>query len=60
MKSGFLLNIVVTQSSSVFKLLASKDQPLLVRWNTFHVLDLLLDILNGVSWIDFKSDSLSS
>ena len=34
MKGGFLLNVVVAQSTTVFKLLAGKDQALLVRGNT--------------------------
>jgi len=29
------LNIVISQSSAVFQLLSSKNQPLLVRWNPF-------------------------
>jgi hypothetical protein len=29
------LNIVISQSSAIFQLLSSKNQPLLVRWNPF-------------------------
>jgi len=44
----FLLNIVVRKSSTILKLLSSEDQSLLIGWDSFLVLDLGLDILNGV------------
>merc|ERR1719320_17399 len=53
MKSGFLLNVVVTESSAILKLFSSKDQPLLVWWNSFLVLDLCFYVFNGVSWFNF-------
>ena len=40
-------------------LLASKDEALLVKWNPLLVLDLLFDILNGVSWVNLQSDGLT-
>merc|ERR1712007_269238 len=60
MKSGFLLDVVVGESSSIFKLLTSENESLLIWRNTFLILDLSLDILNGVSWFNIKSDSLTS
>jgi len=48
MKSGLLLDVVIRKSAAILKLLASKDQPLLIWWNAFLVLNLGLDILNGV------------
>jgi hypothetical protein len=54
------LNVVVTQSSSIFKLLSSEDKSLLIGWDSFLVLDLGLDILNGVRWLNIKSDGLAS
>jgi len=59
-KGGFLLNIVVGEGSSVFELLASEDQSLLIRGDTFLVLDLSLDVFNGVRGFDVKSDGLAS
>ena len=59
-QGGFLLDVVVGQSSTVFQLLTSKDQSLLVRWDTFLVLNLRLDIVNGVRRFDFQSNSLTS
>ena len=48
------LDVVITQSASILQLLASKDQPLLVRGNSLLVLDLGLDILNGVRRLNLK------
>jgi hypothetical protein len=47
-ESRLLLDVVVTQSAAVFELLAGEDEALLVWGNAFFVLDLSLDVLNGV------------
>ena len=47
-QSRFLLDVVVSKRAAVFQLLTSKDQTLLVRGYAFLVLDLLLDVLDGV------------
>merc|ERR1711931_573023 len=47
-EGALLLDVVVGQSASILKLLAGKDQPLLVWGNALLVLDLGLDVLNGV------------
>ena len=60
MKSRFLLDVVVTQSATVLELLSSKDKTLLIRRNTFLVLDLGLDIVNSIRWFHIQSDGLSS
>merc|ERR1739837_59548 len=60
MKSALLLDVVVRKSSPILKLLPSKDQPLLVRGNSLLVLDLGLDILNGVRWLNLQGDGLAS
>ena len=39
-ESGFFLDVVVRQCSSIFQLLASEDESLLIRRDTFLVLDL--------------------
>ncbi len=33
-KSGLFLDVVVIESAAIFELFASKDQALLVRWDT--------------------------
>ncbi|KFQ21309.1 hypothetical protein N331_09370, partial [Merops nubicus] len=60
MESGLLLDVVVGQGASIFQLLASKDQPLLIGGDTFLVLDLGLHILDGVTGLNFQGDCLAS
>ena len=47
-KSGLLLDVVVGECAAVFKLLSGKDEALLIWGDSFLVLNLGLDILNGV------------
>jgi hypothetical protein len=47
-EGGLLLNVVIGQSTSILKLLAGEDQALLVRRNAFLVLDLALDVVDGI------------
>merc|ERR1712165_91308 len=60
MQSRLLLDVIVRKSSSIFKLLPSKDQSLLVWRNSFLVLDFSFDIFDGIGWLDLKSDGLTS
>merc|ERR1711909_153724 len=60
MQSGLLLDVIVREGAAILKLFASKDQPLLVWGNAFLVLDLSLDIFNGVRWLNLKGDGLAS
>merc|ERR1719266_3233342 len=53
------MDVVVGESSSVLELLASEDQPLLVWGDSLLVLDLGLDVLNGVRGLDLEGDSLT-
>ena len=45
---GLILDVVVRQCMVILKLLVREDQTLLVWRNSFLVLDLCLDIDNGV------------
>ena len=56
MKRRLLLNVVVRERTTILELLASKDQTLLIRWDTLLVLNLGLDILDGVAWFDVEGD----
>ena len=58
-KGRFFLDIVVTQGAAVFQLFSSKDQTLLIRGDTFLVLNLGLDIVDSVRGFDIQSDGLS-
>ena len=47
-KSRLLVDVVVRDGTAVLELLAGEDETLLVRWNALLVLDLGLDVINGV------------
>jgi hypothetical protein len=58
-ESALLLDVIVGESTTVLKLLASKDQALLVRGNAFLILDLALNVIDGIRGLDLKSDGLA-
>ena len=47
-EGGLLLDVVVRKSAAVFELLAGENEALLIRRNTFLVLDLSFDVVNCV------------
>ena len=49
--------IVVSQGVSVYQLLSSENESLLLRWDSFFVLDLSFDVLDGVCWLRVQGDS---
>merc|ERR1719183_2805432 len=56
MQSTFFLNVVIGKSATILQLLASEDQTLLVRWNALLILDLGLNIVNGIRSLHVKCD----
>ena len=54
-----LLDVVIGQGTAILKLLASEDQALLVWRNAFLVLDLALDIVDGVGGLHLEGDRLA-
>ena len=60
MKSGFLLDVVVRESTAVFELLAGEDETLLVRRDALLVLNLGLYIVDGVRRLHLQCDGLAS
>ena len=59
MKSGLLLDVVVRESPTILKLLASEDETLLVWRDALLVLDLRLDVVDRVRRLDLKRDCLA-
>ena len=55
-KSGFLLNVVVGKSSTVLELLSSEDETLLIRRDTFLILNLGLDVVDRIGRFNFEGD----
>ena len=60
MEGRLLLDVVIRKGSAVLELLSSEDESLLVGWDTLLVLDLGLDVLNGVCWLNVEGDGLTS
>ena len=58
-KGRLLLDVVVGKGPAVLELLASEDEPLLVWGDALLVLDLGLDVLNGVGRLHFEGDGLA-
>jgi hypothetical protein len=59
-EGALLLDVIVRQGAAILELLASKDQALLVRRNAFLILDLALDVIDGIRGLDLESDGLAS
>ena len=59
MKRRLLLNVVVAEGTAVLELFAGKDQTLLIGRDALLVLNLRLDIVNGVRRLDIEGDGLS-
>ena len=53
------MDVVVTKSSSILKLLSSEDETLLIGGDTLLVLNLSLDVLDGVRRLNIKGDGLA-
>jgi len=51
---------VIGEGSTVLQLLSGEDESLLIWGNTLLVLDLALDIVDGVGRLYLESDGLSS
>ena len=60
MESGLFLDVVIGEGSSIFELLSSEDESLLIWGNTFLILDLGFDVLDGVCWLNIKGDGFTS
>lgn len=56
MKRRLFLDVVIAQGSAVFELFTGKDESLLVWWDTLLVLNLRLDVVDGIARLDFESD----
>jgi len=59
MEGGLLLDVVIREGSAVLELLSSEDESLLIWRDTFLVLDLGFDVLNGVCWLNVEGDGLT-
>ena len=58
-KGGLLLDVVVGKSAAVFQLLSGEDKTLLIRRDSFLILDLGLNIIDSVRGLDIQCDGLA-
>lgn len=58
-KPSYLLDVVVAQGAAILELFAGEDQTLLVRRNALLVLDLGLDVVDGVARLDVEGNGLT-
>ena len=59
MEGRFLLDVVIRESTAVLELLAGEDEALLIGRDSLLVLDLSLNVVDGVRWLDLKGDRLA-
>jgi len=60
MEGGLLLDVVVREGPPILELLSSKDEPLLIWGDSLLVLDLGLDVFNGVGGLHLQGNGLAS
>ena len=60
MKSALLLNVVIRKGATILQLLSCENKALLVRRDSFLILNLRLHVVDGVRRFDFQSNGLSS
>jgi len=58
-KGALFLDVVVGEGAAILELFASEDETLLIWGNSFLVLDLSLDVLNRIAWLDLEGDGFS-
>ena len=58
-KSRLLLDVVVRKGAAVLELLAGEDEALLIGRDALLVLDLGLDVVDGVGGLDVEGDGLA-
>lgn len=59
MQGAVLLNAVILQGVAIFQLLAGEDKPLLVRRNTFLILNFVFYIFYAVCGLYLQGDMLA-
>ena len=58
-QGGLLLDVVVSQGAALLELLAGEDEALLIRGDALLILDLSLDVLDGIVGLDLEGNGLA-
>ena len=59
MEGGLLLDVIVSEGAAILELFSSEDQSLLVWGDALLILDLSLDVVNGVRAFNLEGDGLA-
>ena len=59
MKCGLLLDVVVGDRATILQLLAGEDDAQVVDWDALLLLDLGLQVVDGVRGSDLEGDGLA-
>lgn len=59
MKSVRLLNAEICKSTIILQHFAGKDEALFMHWNSFRILDFLLDALDSVESLHVQSNDFA-
>jgi len=59
MQGGLLLDVIVRKGAAILELFTGKDQSLLIWGNALLILNLGLDIFDGVRSLHFQSNGLA-
>jgi hypothetical protein len=59
MEGRLLLDVVIRQGAAVLELLASKDEALLIWGDALLVLNLRLNVVDGIRGLDLEGDGLA-
>ena len=54
------MNVIIRKGSAVLQLLPGENKTLLIGWNAFLILDLRLDVVDGIARLDLKGNGLAS
>jgi len=58
-KSGLFLNVIIGESPAILKLLSGENEALLIRGDSLLVLDLGLDVIDGIGRLHLEGDGLA-
>lgn len=58
-EGGLLLDVVIGKGAAILKLLAGENQALLIRRDALLVLDLRLDVVDGIRGLNLEGDGLA-
>ena len=59
MESRLLLDIVVGQGTTILELLSGENETLLVGWDALLILNLRLDVVDGIGGLDFEGNGFT-